>query len=254
MKQFTAIAIDDEPHVLNDTWQILLRIPNVKPLQKFTNIPDALAYLQEIGWVDMVFCDIQLPRLYGLKGRHLFSPFCELFVFITGYDAYAKPAFQVYPDGCLFKPIDEEDVLPLLNKLAARRAKPSTGTMGHPYINAKNLMVYNDSEKDWRAVPIAEINRLSVSGDFVQIFAPELVGLPKMTLTEAEEMLRPTGAFIRISQSHMVAYDAIERTGNSVVYVGGEAFNVTKMGKVAFDEYFAHFSLSSRKHASAQSG
>jgi len=248
MQQYTTVVIDDEPFALDDTWNMLHDIPSVQPAGRFSDIPSAYDFLRREGSVDLILCDIEMPGIHGLAGPGLLNRFCRWFVYITGHDHYARQAFETFPDGCLFKPLEANALLPLLTKFSKTPPAPPAAD-GTPYIQASHFMVFNEKESRYEKVSLDDITYLQAAGDFVAIHAPDLVGLPRLTLTKAMQALQPSGRFIRISQSYIVAVEAI--TGidkkKQMVYVGDKSFRVTEMGKAMFKAYLNQVQLTSPK-------
>ena len=107
-----AICVDDEKLVLSDLLETLKQIPDFTEVEGFTNVFDALKYLQTNS-VQLAFLDIDMPELNGLelaRKVHEVSPVTAV-IFTTGYPQYALEAFKAHATGYLLKPVKKEDVL-----------------------------------------------------------------------------------------------------------------------------------------------
>ena len=98
--------MDDEPLSLNKLESILMKIPSIKVLQKYTN---PFLMIEEIGQleVDVVFLEMKMGMIHGLhlseevKGMY---PHVDI-VFVTTYPQFALQAFEVNATDYLMKPV-----------------------------------------------------------------------------------------------------------------------------------------------------
>lgn len=115
------MILDDEPAVLKALkvlieWQEL----KMKPYM-FPNGPEALEAFEALA-PDIVVTDINMPVMDGLTfiGHLRDRGFEGPVVIVSGYDdfAYAKQAIQFRVEDYILKPIDEEELTRVLNKLS----------------------------------------------------------------------------------------------------------------------------------------
>ena len=106
-------VIDDEPLALKISYQVVQdAFPNAQVFS-FSDSAEALKVIGEEGKIpDVVFSDIEMPRMNGLEFAvrlKTLSPQTKL-IFVTGYSQYALDAFRIHAHGYILKPMSVERV------------------------------------------------------------------------------------------------------------------------------------------------
>lgn len=163
---------------------------------------------------DVVFLDIQMPKLSGVAvAKEIFNKETSppLFIFTTAYDDYAMEAFEVEAVDYLLKPYDQERLKQAIERVM-RRLKQKTG----------------QQEKDDRAINAKTKSKLLIDdGERVVVLSPEAICYAtrvdrvveihtkddmihgKMTLQELEVKLKDY-SFFRPHRSYLVNLDYIQ--------------------------------------------
>ena len=112
------IIIDDEPLAAEVIQMHLKEFPNMELLNTFTNPLKALTII-ETGGVDVVFIDINMPKMNGLDFIKSLdkSPY---FVITTAYREYAVESFDLDVLDYLVKPIPFSRFLKSINKISQK--------------------------------------------------------------------------------------------------------------------------------------
>lgn len=126
-----AIAVDDEPHVLERLERMAAQIADLDLCAVFDSGEACLAYLEH-NQVDAVFLDIEMP---GMDGLSLADRILDLhdqmdLVFVTAYQEYAVQAFEVQAVDYLLKPLSEERLERAVRRLAGEGRRSSKGNGG----------------------------------------------------------------------------------------------------------------------------
>lgn len=129
-----AYLVDDEPLALERLRRLIARSDRVEVVGSTTEPEEAVTALTS-NPVDLVFLDIQLPRLNGFEVLSRL-PVQPLVIFTTAYDQYALKAFAVNSIDYLLKPIDPEQLERSLNKVDRLRGDGPTS-----YPNLQALIV-----------------------------------------------------------------------------------------------------------------
>src|SRR5581483_9190402 len=72
---------------------------------------------------ELVFLDIQMPRMSGLQMLELYGDIDFEVIFVTAYDQYAIKAIQFSAFDYLLKPVDPEDLIASIERLKQKKLK-----------------------------------------------------------------------------------------------------------------------------------
>jgi two-component system LytT family response regulator len=174
---------------------------------------------------NLVFLDVQMPRMTGLDVARTMGEEMPLTVFVTAYDRHAVDAFELAAADYLVKPFDDdrfdqamdrarkhlrlqtadnirERLLAVLGDLpAAPPATPSTTK----YL--ERIPVESRGEVKFVATP--EIEAIIASGPYAELVVENQRHLIRETMNTLEEQLDPA-RFIRIHRSTIVALDRVD--------------------------------------------
>ena len=116
MDNITATLIDDEISNLKGLEQKINKLfPNITIISKFQKPEDAIDYLQT-EQPDLVFLDIEMPRINGFELLSQLKSITFKVIFVTAYSEYAIEAFKQNAVDYVLKPIDNEDLKIAVNK------------------------------------------------------------------------------------------------------------------------------------------
>jgi|GEM_PF-600361 len=245
----TAIAIDDEVFALKEFACVVEPIKQLNLQATFTSVRDALDYLTSHEWVDMIFCDIEMPGSNGLEAAKLLSAYCDLFLFTTAHSQYALDAYQVGVDAYLLKPVNEIEVMEKIAKLNKMRAnaKKFTDNLGIHFVK--------DGYKR-KAFSINEDDILAIigSGNYVDIITRTGTLAGRTTLKMVQEKLDP-GLFVRISRSTIIAVKGIkELEQHEVMLENGNWYGVGRTYYNRYQEFQKRFLFSEFKKRQIKNG
>lgn len=112
------IIVDDELPSIQELSYFINNFSSIKIAEKFDDSIKALEYLQRHS-VDIVFLDINMPKLDGLAFSRVINTMSgkPIFVFISAYSEYALEAFEVSAFDYILKPYSESRIITTLKKL-----------------------------------------------------------------------------------------------------------------------------------------
>jgi two-component system LytT family response regulator len=112
----TVVIVDDEVYC-TDVIQILLtkHCPEVFIEKVFNDAVEALEYLLR-HQPDILFLDIEMPRLNGFDLLKKIGNMTSKIIFTTAYDQYAIRAFKFNAIDYLLKPIDKTELIHAVKK------------------------------------------------------------------------------------------------------------------------------------------
>ncbi|GAO41420.1 LytR/AlgR family response regulator transcription factor [Flavihumibacter petaseus] len=121
----TAILVDDEKNALEMMeWLLRTYCPEVEIAAMCTSAEEALPIIQQVK-PDVVFLDIEMPRINGFDLlEHIGQPSFHV-VFCTAYDQFAIRAFKYSALNYLLKPIDPDDLKATVERIQSRSQMPT---------------------------------------------------------------------------------------------------------------------------------
>ena len=112
----SAILIDDEFSALRGLQQKLHKnFPEIEILNTFQQPEKAIEALQQ-KQPDLVFLDIQMPRMTGFELLTKLKNIDFQIIFVTAYNEYALEALKVSAVDYVLKPLDDDDLIIAVNK------------------------------------------------------------------------------------------------------------------------------------------
>jgi two-component system LytT family response regulator len=237
------IIVDDELLARAVLREHLAGQPDVDIVGECANGFEAVKAIAELA-PDLVFLDIQMPRLDGFEVVELAGAGgskCAQYVFVTAYDQFALRAFEVHALDYLLKPFSRER---LEQALAHARER-----LGNPASNHAAALAALDAARRRapldrilirdgtrvQVIPVGSIDYIEAQDDYVQVCAAGRAWLKSQRLAELEEQLDP-GAFVRVHRSYIVSLAAIERIEQAgrdrhcAVLRGGARIPVSRSG------------------------
>ncbi len=171
--------------------------------------------------VDLLFLDIQMPRLTGIELlRNMSHP--PGVIFTTAFRDYALAGYELDVIDYLLKPISFERFLRAVNKFYQTNM-PVSAT--HPMSNeGKNLsyqesFIYLKADKKMVKILLKDILYIQSLKDYVRVKTIGKSVTAYQKISFMEEKL-PEDRFIRVYRSYIVARDKVEAFSNRSVELG----------------------------------
>ena len=209
------IIVDDEELARGVVREYLAAHEGIEIVAECVNGFDAVKAITELE-PDLVFLDIQMPRLDGfevveLAGRK------PRYIFVTAFDNYALKAFDIHAVDYLLKPFSQQRFNEALDHARARIG--SAGALGALVSGAaqRNTPLARVLIRDGARVQVVaadSIDYIEAQDDYVRISAGGKSWLKGQRLSELESQLDPQ-AFLRIHRSYIVNIEAVSRIEQS---------------------------------------
>lgn len=218
-----SIIIDDEPHAIAELADIVARVPGISVTGEFDNVSEALAFVRDIGHIDVIFCDIQMPRLNGIAAAELLKAHCDHLIYVTAHREHALDAFAVHASGYLLKPVSAEAVIKLLTEVIQKRSR-------HTDQRSEEILFVKGGHKNtFTKVLLKEVYAIEAMANYVTIKSTDGELVTYMGLKSVAEQLRRYENFYRINKSVLINMDQVKtvdgylvRMRNDRVYTVGE--------------------------------
>lgn len=212
-------VVDDESHARSRLRQLLKDAPEFELVAECTNGQEALDCIRE-SKPDLVFLDIQIPRLNGFQVcEALLAQAVPLpcIVFVTAFDEYAVKAFELHALDYLLKPFDRERFRRCLDRIVAQfRTRPATVDPGlqavlqdiQQHRKVRDRLVFKQNGKVIFIRP-ESIDWIESDGNYVKVRAGSDSHHLRETLADIEAQLPPRH-FMRISRSTIVNLNRVK--------------------------------------------
>ncbi len=239
----TAIIIDDELKGRIALKQKLKDYcPEVQLVGEAANGEEGL-HLIEKTKPQLVFLDIEMPRMNGFEMLHKLPDKNFHLIFTTAYDQYAIKAIKYAAFDYLLKPVDIEELQSAIKKAELQAEQNNTGqkleTLEHNLQDRHHLNKIAIPTLDGLLFfNIDEIVHLEAQSNYTMIYFtnhPKL--LASRTLKDFEELLQPA-IFFRPHHSHIINLNYIKRyikgNGGQIEMQNGHYVDVARRKKEEF--------------------
>ena len=215
MDNIRIVIIDDEAPAREIIKHYLKEVDSIEIIAECA---DGFSGLKSISGLkpDLVFLDIQMPRLTGIEMLDVITEKPEI-IFTTAYDQFAIRAFELNAVDYLMKPFPKRRFLEAVKKaiekilsgkgnkepasqLLAKKAEPSS-----PF----NRFVVRKGNAI-NLIPVEQIRYVEAQDDYVMIYHSAGKALKQQTMKFCEDNL-PKSDFVRIHRSYIVKIEEINR-------------------------------------------
>lgn len=232
------IIVEDEPLARKLMEEYVRTTPSLELLKSFGNPLQALEFLREEE-VDLLFSDIQMKEITGLTLLKLLQK-KPMVVLTTAYSEYAIDGFDLDVTDYLLKPITFERFLKAVEKATQRfkekntvvKAVESHAAMPTP---SDEFVFIKDGTKLLK-IRLKDILYIQSLKDYVKVKTADKQIVSLQTMKSLEESL-PSNMFIRIHNSTIIAFDAIEEIERDKVKILDQYFPISDSYKKAFKEF-----------------
>lgn len=211
MRKISTIIADDEPLARERVRSVLEDESDVEIVAECADGAQAFKETQK-RQPDLLFLDVQMPRLNGFEVLEALSPGpIPIVIFTTAHDEHAIQAFEFNALDYLLKPFSEARFKMSLQKARARleegsrqadpQLKALLSQLHGPIAGAGRILV-RSAERILFLKP-EEISRVEAAGNYVVLHSGKEQHILRETISAMEARLAPTG-FMRISRSVIV--------------------------------------------------
>lgn len=239
-----AIIIDDELHCIETlTEKIKLYCPAIEIVATFSLPHLAVEYL-ETNSLDIVFLDIEMPKINGFLLLEQLKVINFKVIFTTAYDQYAIKAIKFSAFDYLLKPIDKDDLVLVAERMQSTKPHQQIDEQ----INVLLQQIKNTNQEQLKiGIPtsdgvifpyIRDIVRVESSSNYSTLyFTSGKKVLISRTLKDFEEMLT-SHHFYRVHNSHLINMKLISRVnktdGGFVEFENGDKVEISRRRKEEF--------------------
>ena len=209
----TCIIIDDEPLSRKGLKEYISDIKFLQLLGEFDN-PLAAAEIISAGDVQLLFLDIQMPKITGLDFfKTLTNP--PAVIFTTAFPQYALHGFELNALDYLLKPISFDRFLKAAMKAKefyeVRQKNISAGSSSsYFFIKADNKLI---------KILLEDILFVEALQNYVSIQTTDKKYISYLTFKSVEDYL-PAGKFIKVHKSYIIAAERLDSIDGNDIRIG----------------------------------
>ncbi|THH40323.1 LytR/AlgR family response regulator transcription factor [Neolewinella litorea] len=227
------LVVDDEPMARRLLEQYIERMPDLSLAASLGNPLQALKQLQESP-PDILFLDVQMPELTGISLLKVLKN-KPVIVLTTAYSEYALEGYELEVTDYLLKPITFERFVKCVERIShalaqsGSAAQADNGPVNAPApaggANGDNYFFVKDGTKSVR-INFDDITHIEGLKDYVKIHTLDKRITTLQSLKNLLEVL-PTGDFVRVHNSYIIALKWIEEVHRDEVHVHGAVVPVS---------------------------
>jgi two-component system LytT family response regulator len=207
------LVVDDEEPARSIVREVLSALPGVRVVGECSNGFEAVKAASELQ-PDVVFLDIEMPKLDGFEVRELIDPRIAV-VFVTAYDTYALRAFEVHAVDYVLKPFHPDRLAAALERARERVGEKQGNDLSALAVAARppgtrlTRIVVRDGASV-HVIPVAKLDLVEAQDDYVFLKSEGKKFRKQQTIGGLADALDPS-RFVRIHRSYLVNLDRIAR-------------------------------------------
>ena len=210
------LIVDDESPARENLRRKLAKLPfDFCLIQEADNIIEAQKQIKDFE-PELVFLDIHMPGGSGFDLLDQFEVIDFEIIFVTAYDEYALEAFDKLAIGYLLKPIDEDKLTNILNKLMLKGSHKDTSNQ------IQLLKRFLDRNNDSKRLGIPVENGIEVISTSDLMYLESIEGYTIIWLLDGSKILSskrliyfepmlPKDTFIRIHRAFIVNINFVSK-------------------------------------------
>jgi two-component system, LytTR family, response regulator len=216
-----AIIIDDEFDCVKLlSLQLKMCCPHITVIAECIQSLEGLKCIQNLK-PDIVFLDIEMPRMNGFQLLEALDDIDFALVFVTAYDKFAVKAFRYSAVDYLLKPIDTKDLQDCVKKIEKQKRidERQLSLLKSQYASPQKILpdkIALPFKNGVTFVAIVDILYCESDDNYTKFYLKNgTVSLVSKTLRDIQEILEERN-FLRVHRQYLVNLDQINR------YVKGE--------------------------------
>lgn len=208
-----ALIVDDEELARKLLREMLRTHPEIEVAAECSNGMEAVKAAAEHK-PDLLFLDVQMPKLTGFDVLELIDPAGVSVIFVTAYDQFAMKAFEVHAVDYLLKPFSRERFEAALQRAKSQQQHKPTNPVelsaaARPTGQFLERIVVKDGTRV-TLIPVAKLDYAEALDDYVSLVSEGKKHLKQQTISGLEVSLDPA-LFVRIHRSYLVNLERVTR-------------------------------------------
>ncbi|QNK79044.1 response regulator transcription factor [Winogradskyella sp. PAMC22761] len=245
MEELTAIIVDDEISNIKGLQKKLKNLfPNITIVGSYQKPEAAIVAIKELK-PQLVFLDIQMPRINGFELLKAVGVIDFQVIFVTAYSEYAIQAFKQNAIDYILKPIDNIEL-----KLAVEKAIKSVEAQENVELNSKLLKLISTTVTENNKLIVPTVKGLSFIPQDEVLHIEGYEGYTKIHLEDNSTLMSSynlgkfekvvSSNFFKCHKSHIVNLNKVRHFENEgyLVLENKQRIPISRANKKAFLELF----------------
>jgi two-component system, LytTR family, response regulator len=212
-RKWKALIVDDEELARKLVREMLATHPEIEIAAECGNGMEAVKAAGEHK-PDLLFLDVQMPKLTGFDVLELIDRNGVAIVFVTAFDQYAMKAFDVHAVDYLLKPFSRQRFEAALEKAKTQEGKKvvdaaELAAASRPAGQYAERIVVKDGTKV-TLIAVSKLDYAEALDDYVSLVSEGKKHLKQQTISGLELALDPA-LFVRIHRSYVVNLERVSR-------------------------------------------
>jgi two-component system, LytTR family, response regulator len=222
--KISCLIADDEPLAVQLLEDYIRHADGLQLVHTCYNAVEAHVFLKQQP-VDLLFLDINMPKLTGMELTSLLSP-AQKIIFTTAYSEYAVESYEKNAVDYLLKPISFERFMKAVVKAEKLLAEPVADT---PVSSTSNFV---KSGKAIININFEKVIFIEGMKDYVAFHTTEEKIVVYKRMKELEETLPAN--FIRIHHSYFINTQHISRVEDNQVFTASHQIPISEKYRESF--------------------
>jgi two-component system, LytTR family, response regulator len=209
------LVVDDETLARSLMIEHLNKIPGIEVIGQASNGFEAVKLAEELS-PDVMFLDIQMPKLSGFEVLELLGERAPAVVFCTAFDEFALRAFEVHAVDYLLKPVEPPRLVAAVERvrerLANRTPAPSAQALSvaarPPGKSLERVLIRHEGRV--HVLPMDKIDFVEAQDDYLEFASGGKRYRKQQTMADLESQVDPT-RFVRIHRSFIMNIERLSR-------------------------------------------
>jgi two-component system LytT family response regulator len=209
------LIVDDETLARAILSEHLAKVSGVEVVGQAANGFEAVKLAEELT-PDLMFLDIQMPKLSGFEVLELLGDRAPAVVFTTAFDEFALRAFEVHAVDYLLKPVEPARLAAAVER-AAERVRNKTPAPSPQELSAaarppgralERILIRHEGRV--HVIPLEKIDFIEAQDDYLEFSVGGKRLRKQQTMADLETQLDPT-RFVRIHRSFILNVERLAR-------------------------------------------
>jgi two-component system LytT family response regulator len=209
------LVVDDESLARSILIEHLTQLPQLEIVGQAANGFEAVKLAEELS-PNLMFLDIQMPKLSGFEVLELLAERAPSVIFTTAFDEFALRAFEVHAVDYLLKPVEPERLATAVERALQRlqsgqASAPPLGLAAAarpPGRALERILIRHEGRV--HVLPVERVDFVEAQDDYLSFASGGKRFRKQQTMTDLETQLDPA-RFVRIHRSFIMNIERLAR-------------------------------------------